>query len=167
MAHNETKIGSLLKNGRMQEAADAVVELLYVHKGNIVHAAIAVGVNRATLKRWVARLAEEGWDVRERLEQIREHSAPKLLTADELEAKRQQVQADREVKRALAWLEKASDEERAEVARDAKVRRSRVDEVADGILRSPTDTAKVLVVVKRRMAKQRRRWRERRRAKQH
>ena len=108
MVHNDTTIGSLLKRGKEQEAADALLALMVEHGGNVVHASIAIGVNRATVKRWLARLADEGWDVRDQVERMRQDGAgPDPMTAEELEAAQERVRQDREVKRCLAWLAKA------------------------------------------------------------
>lgn len=70
--HNETKIGKLIKSGDEQRAADMLIALLRKHGGNMVHAARACRVHHATFKRWVSRLAANGWDIREHLATIRE-----------------------------------------------------------------------------------------------
>jgi hypothetical protein len=70
MAHNDTEIGTLIKNGNMQEAATKLVEILATANGNTVHAAMAADVHHATLKRWITTL-DVHYDVRGALEKIR------------------------------------------------------------------------------------------------
>lgn len=108
MAHNETQIGALIRQGDEQGAADALIELLAAHGGNTVHAALACGVHHSTVKRWIKLLAEAGWDVRENLQAIRETSERSHMSAEERHDLEMRNRARRKRARALAWLKRAT-----------------------------------------------------------
>lgn len=107
MAHNETQIGALIRQGDEQGAADALIELLAAHGGNTVHAALACGVHHSTVKRWIRLLADAGWDVREVLTEIRETHQRPTMSSEERHRLELRNRAQRERARALAWLQRA------------------------------------------------------------
>jgi transposase-like protein len=74
----ETEIGTMIREGKSDEAMAKLVRLLRKHGGNTVHSAEEVGVHHATLKRWVVNLETAGKPIREALEEIRVAAAQKL-----------------------------------------------------------------------------------------
>lgn len=164
MAHNETEIGTLLKEGREQEAADKLVELLNVHNGNVVHTALAVSAHRSTVKRWIARLEAGGWEVRKHVQQMRSVATPgHCLSAAQRAEAEEQVRVRREVSRALVWLEKASKSELKSVRMELGLHGGCVDDLIAGLHVTPSVIDRILAVVRRRMEARRKEWRNRRR----
>lgn len=53
----------LVAEGRWPEARDVLVAALRETSGNQVHAAAALGTTDRTMRRWIARLREQGIDV--------------------------------------------------------------------------------------------------------
>lgn len=166
MAHNETEIGSLLKQGKEQEAADAVLALLEQFGGNVQHAALEIGVHRATLKRWIARLVKHGWDMRENLLRIRRAGgAPEAMTSDELESAKADVRAARERARCLAWLRVANEVQIAYIAAKARVPCANVKLLRIANSADIPHAQRILAVVGAEIERQRKAWRDARLAK--
>ena len=162
MAHNETEIGTLLRDGDALEAATRLIAVLDEHHGNVCHAALALGVDRATVKRWIQRCEQQGYDVRQSVETMRK-DAPEQprMSSDERAEAAERIGQEREVARAIAWLGKATPKERAAVVAEAGVGAG----VVATLLKGGKVTAQglaVLLVVRKRQARQRRRWRDRR-----
>jgi len=67
----ETEIGTLIREGKSEDALNKVVRLLRKNGGNVVHASVDAGVDHATFKRWIVALENAGQPVRKALEEIR------------------------------------------------------------------------------------------------
>lgn len=70
----ETEIGTLIREGKSDDAMAKLVRSLRKHRGNVVHASSDIGVHHATFKRWLVALENSGQPIRQVLEEIRGNS---------------------------------------------------------------------------------------------
>lgn len=158
MAHNETEIGQLLKQGNNKQAAAKLLAVLRSHSGNTVHAALALAVHHSTMKRWLVRLDKL---IKENLSSIRSKSEYVSLSRAERNMLQNNIAQERDHARLLAWIGMADEVSIARIAKLSKVRSAVVQSVGKGSTASKK-TETILELVSKALIEQRAVWREKR-----